>query len=84
MRKTELVHVHALLAQVRCEFEAREEIRGDVFSAYEAYGVAPVAINQQKEHHQRAIALLLDGFRLARERGHVDLEDASSGLPTAR
>lgn len=62
MRKQELIHVHALLADVRDELAATREGSGGAFDAYESHGVGPVEIYSGKEAHREAVTRLADGI----------------------
>jgi hypothetical protein len=66
MKRQELVHVHALLWEVRGYLETTELVSTDAFRNYDAQSVRPPHIHRQKTDHQRAISLLFDGFETPR------------------
>jgi hypothetical protein len=56
MKKSEIVHLHQLLAQCKLFFEAQG--CGD-FSKYNELGISPYQLRHTKEEHKRAIFLLV-------------------------
>ncbi|RZV08510.1 hypothetical protein BDK88_2580 [Natrinema hispanicum] len=58
----ELVHLHALLFELRAALEREGMVADDAFDAYEAQPVRPQHIHRSKEAHETAIGLLLDGL----------------------
>ena len=62
MRAQELIHFHGLLFEIRRYLEREGEVSPDAFTRYDANGVRPNHIHRGKAAHERAIALLLDGF----------------------
>jgi hypothetical protein len=62
MKTQELVHVHALLLEVRLSLERADDADPDAFAAYDAQPIRPHDIHQQKTVHRRAIDLLLEGI----------------------
>ena len=62
MKRQELVHVHALLWEVRDYLETAGLVSTDAFRSYDAQSVRPPHVHRHKTDHQRAISLLLDGF----------------------
>lgn len=65
MKSNELVHVHALLCEVRAELERDGAVPPDAFAAYEDQPVRPTHVHRRKEAHERAIGHLLDGIQWA-------------------
>lgn len=59
MKKQELIHVHGLLAEVRSQYEARNN-RGVDLSRYDEIGVKPTSIHHSKTAHKEAIFALVD------------------------
>lgn len=62
MRKQELIHLHALLTEIRDDLEERTNESAIAFEAYEHNAVQPTAIFARKGAHLDAIWQLLDGF----------------------
>jgi hypothetical protein len=60
MRKTELVHLHALCACLRAELAERRGRRAEAFESYERVGVGPAQIQHSKAAHREAAIELLD------------------------
>lgn len=63
MKRQELIHVHALLFELRVHLQTEERLPSDAFSAYDRQRIRPHHIHHGKEAHRRAIVLLLNGFR---------------------
>ena len=82
MRKKELVHVHALLQQVREELQESGPVPADAFDAYEEYGVAAAAVHHRKADHRTAIFELADGLTTTIEtrEGEQAADEPSTGL----
>ncbi|MFB6079896.1 MAG: UPF0058 family protein [Haloferacaceae archaeon] len=57
MKKQELVHLHALLAEVRAAYEDRtgRPLEPD---EYDRLGVRPTSIHRSKDDHEAAVVLL--------------------------
>ncbi|WP_247729625.1 UPF0058 family protein [Halovivax limisalsi] len=62
MKTQELIHLHALLVELRTYVEAEESAPSGAFASYDAQPVRPSHIHRQKEAHKNAVDLLLDGF----------------------
>ncbi|MFD1563813.1 UPF0058 family protein [Haloarchaeobius amylolyticus] len=62
MKSQELVHIHALLLELRMFLERDGAAPAGAFDAYEAQPVRPTHIHRPKTAHERAIGLLLDGL----------------------
>lgn len=62
MNAQELVHLHALLLEVRVFLERDGAVPAGAFDAYEAQPVRPTHIHRSKTAHEHAIGLLLDGL----------------------
>lgn len=62
MNKQSLIHLHALLTNVREDLAAREEVPEGVYREYEQYGVRHTSIHRSKGSHEEAVWLLLDGI----------------------
>ena len=62
MRKQELIHLHALLLEIRHELTAKREVTAGAFDAYESHDVQPVAMHESKATHNEAVRHLLDGI----------------------
>ncbi|MFA9415028.1 UPF0058 family protein [Natrinema sp. HArc-T2] len=62
MNAQELVHVHALLFELRIHFERDGDVPADAFDAYETQPVRPTHIHRPKHEHEHAIDLLRDGL----------------------
>lgn len=58
MKKQELIHIHGLIAEVRAQYEERNDRTLD-FSEYERIGVNPTSIHHSKTDHQEAIFALI-------------------------
>ncbi|WP_255171530.1 UPF0058 family protein [Natrononativus amylolyticus] len=63
MDSQELIHLHALLHEVREQLEADHEIPADTFEPYEKQPVRPLHVHRRKDAHQRAVFHLLEGIR---------------------
>lgn len=61
MRKKELVHVHALLEEVRRQIRSGGPVPPDAYDAYEAYGLSSAAVHYPKADHREAVFRLADG-----------------------
>jgi len=57
MRKRESIHLHALFALVRREFEERDMATG-TFDEYDELSVRPTAVHRSKTAHERALFAL--------------------------
>lgn len=62
MKKQSLIHVHALLIQVRGELRESGSVPTGAFDNYEQLGVLHTSIHLRKDAHTEAIWLLLDGI----------------------
>lgn len=62
MHKQELIHLHGLFREVRQTLEERTDVSDDAFKTYDDHGVAPTAIYNNKNAHQKAIDCLLTGL----------------------
>ena len=58
----ELIHLHALLFEVRDFLEQEGTVPSGAFDAYERQPVRPSHIHRRKEAHETAIGLLLNGL----------------------
>jgi len=58
----ELIHLHALLFEVREYLEQEGTVPPGAFDAYETQPVRPPHIHRRKEAHETAISLLLNGL----------------------
>ncbi|WP_226040043.1 UPF0058 family protein [Natrinema sp. DC36] len=59
MRQQELIHLHALLLEIRRYLEREETLPAGAFAAYDAQSVRPTHIHCGKDAHKKAIAHLL-------------------------
>lgn len=80
MRKKELVHVHALLQEVRQQVQSGGPVPPDAFEAYESYGVSPAAIHHPKADHREALFRLADGVVTTIEERGAGSRDPDSVL----
>ncbi|TMT85699.1 hypothetical protein E2L06_03455 [Haloterrigena sp. H1] len=62
MNAQELIHVHALLFELRVHFERDGDMPAGAFTAYETQPVRPTHIHRPKHEHEHAIDLLLEGL----------------------
>jgi hypothetical protein len=62
VRSQELIHLHALLVEVRGYLEREERLPAGAFAAYDAQQTGPFHIHQSKEEHKQAISLLIEGI----------------------
>lgn len=62
MKKQSLVHIHALLENVRRELYQSGNVPDGAFDEYEQFGVRHTSIQRRKDAHREAIWLLLDGI----------------------
>lgn len=58
----ELIHIHALLLEVREYLDREGIVSARAFDAYDGQPVRPSHIHRQKDAHERAIDLLLAGL----------------------
>ena len=58
----ELIHLHALLLEIREYLEREGNVPYDAFDPYDAQPIRPSHIHRQKDAHMNAIDLLLDGL----------------------
>jgi len=79
MRKQELVHLHALCAQVREHVEQRHRTERDLFVGYEDLGVGPNAVYRSKDNHRRAVFRLADGVTTVLEQEHRRRKSVADG-----
>lgn len=56
----ELIHLHALLLEVRTYLEREGMASASGFEGYDAQPVRPTHIHRRKEGHEKAIFLLVD------------------------
>ncbi|SEQ53246.1 UPF0058 family protein [Natrinema salaciae] len=63
MNEQELVHLHALLFELRLYLEREDIAPPDAFDDYDAQPVRPPHIHRPKEAHKRAMDLLLVEIR---------------------
>lgn len=77
MKKQSLIHVHALLVQVRQELDESGSLPTGAFDEYEQFGVKHTSIHRGKDAHTEAVWLLLDGIdeTLDRQQQPVNTED---------
>jgi hypothetical protein len=61
----ELIHLHALLLEIREFLEQEGNVPYGAFDPYDAQPVRPSYIHRQKEAHKNAIDLLLGGLEQA-------------------
>ena len=62
MKRQELIHIHALLAEIRTYLIRERDRSIGSFRHYDSQPVRPVHIHQGKQAHEDAIRLLLCGF----------------------
>jgi hypothetical protein len=79
MKKTELVHLHMLLAQFKKYCEAKG-LECD-FTKYKELSISPLQVNLSLKEHERAIFVLTLAL-LAATKPHpdVDMKEACSGM----
>jgi hypothetical protein len=58
MRKRESLHLHALFALVRREFEDECDVETGGFDEYDGMAVGPTAVHRSKDAHERAVFAL--------------------------
>lgn len=63
MKKQSLIHVHALLVQIRNDLHGSGEDSEHAFDEYDQFDVSPTSVHKGKDYHLKAIRLLLDGIR---------------------
>ncbi|WP_435159712.1 UPF0058 family protein [Haladaptatus sp. DFWS20] len=61
MKKQELIHLHGLLAEVRNQYEIRND-QSIELPDYEETGVHPTSIHHSKTAHMGAVFELADGL----------------------
>ncbi|WP_049972886.1 UPF0058 family protein [Haladaptatus cibarius] len=61
MKKQELIHLHGLLAEVRNQYEIRNDGSIEI-PDYEKTGVHPTSIHHSKTAHMEAVFELTDGL----------------------
>ncbi|MDJ1431214.1 UPF0058 family protein [Halostagnicola sp. A-GB9-2] len=62
MKIQELIHLHALLLEIRKYLEREGNVPYGAFDSYDTQPIRPSHIHRQKDAHKNAINLLLDGF----------------------
>ena len=62
MKTQELIHLHAVLLEVREYLEQKDNVPHGAFDSYDAQPIRPSSIHRQKDAHKNAIDLLLDGL----------------------
>ena len=62
VRIQELIHLHALLLEIRTYLERGGNVPYGAFNSYDAQPTRPSHIHRQKDAHKHAIDLLLGGF----------------------
>ncbi|PCR90584.1 UPF0058 family protein [Natrinema ejinorense] len=72
MRKQELLHMHALLLEIRSYLEQEDTLSTSAFAAYDAQSVYPTHIHCRKEAHEKAINCLLDDLIYSVQRHSTD------------
>lgn len=60
MKKTELVHVHALLTCVAEDLLARGAVEPEAFAEYRSHGVSSRELRASRTEHETAVRLLGD------------------------
>lgn len=80
MQKSETIHLHALLAELRSHLEARGRVDTTAFDRYEKLGVSPLQVHRSKDQHVEALRVLAAelGAELAGESTHVAGEERPS------
>lgn len=63
MRQQELIHLHALLVEIRNYLEDQEELSADPYVDYDTFDVSPTAIDRTKDVHLEAMTRLMDGIQ---------------------
>lgn len=77
MKKTELVHLHMLLAQFKKYCEAKG-FQGD-FTKYSELNISPLQLNLSREEHKRAVFVLTLALLAATKRSpEADVKEAWS------
>lgn len=86
MQKNELIHLHALFAELRQELTHDRAIPSDAFREYRAHGVGPRQIHYGKEAHRQAIEFLVTGIMrvLTDSNAAAPASGASTRLSTHR
>ena len=59
MKKTELVHLHALLVVLTEQVVEQGLVDRSHFEPYEQLGVTPVSFRARRDHHEEAVLLLV-------------------------
>ena len=72
MQKKELIHIHALLYQVRQYVTENENIPVEMHSTYDALDVRPSSIHKQKQNHYEAITTLGGSIERSLEQADTD------------
>lgn len=58
MKKTELVHLHALLVLLSERVVEQEVVDRSYFDSYRELGVTPVSFRARRDRHEKAVLLL--------------------------
>ncbi|WP_339104201.1 UPF0058 family protein [Haloterrigena salinisoli] len=58
MDQQELIHLHALLVEIRRDLDREETLRAGAFDAYDSQPVRPTHLHRRKEAHKQAMNLL--------------------------
>ena len=72
MQKKELIHIHALLYEVRHYVVENEDIPVEMHSTYDALDVRPSSIHKQKQNHYEAITTLGGSIERSLEQADID------------
>jgi len=60
VKKTELVHLHALLVLLSEELVDRGVVDRSYFDSYTELGVSPVSFRSRRDHHEEAVLVLAE------------------------
>uniref|UniRef100_A0A7D5GKK1 UPF0058 family protein n=2 Tax=Natrinema halophilum TaxID=1699371 RepID=A0A7D5GKK1_9EURY len=68
MRKQALVHIHALISEIRAFIMERESVPMGAFATYDQIGILPTEIHYNKRKHKESIFTLLEDILMSLER----------------
>jgi hypothetical protein len=77
MRKKELIHIHALFAEVTRYLIEDETMSVEMLSAYDALGTRPSRIHESKQKHYEAIMVLSSAIGHCLTETHTDSQKQS-------
>ena len=75
MRKTDLIHLHALLSCVEADLQERGEVREEQLRAYRELSVSPLSVQASRDRHEEAVLALAGALADAVTEPHDGADD---------